>query len=590
MKNLALFLLFFVYISYGFENCLKLFNQEQYLKAEKCFSKISKEDPLHPYSLYYRILIKNFLEENYSREIRELEKYKDTAIYSYTNLFLSSFYKFKNPQKALEFWEKIDYRALSPEEIPFYYYLKTDILQKLGRNSEKLVKKISIEFPYDRTYGYPILMKNLKKLSEKDIFHAVNQLSKKRMYKRALNVLFFIPNSEKKYFYLSLLYGKLRKFDKAMYYLLKLKNKKLIALSSYTLIRLNPRDSIQNAYFQLLKETGEDKIIEKASDYMMRRRFYEKKYTEFFYFSNFVTKNSRYYPDKLWYRFLYLYQKNKKIKAAKMLEKNIKYFSDKSKVYYWLYLSYKNFNKRKAIYYLKKAAKIKNIDFYVIRAREKLKYKKFSILTFRDPMEEEKSLKMIKKLKDISYKYAYLEAKYYLKIGNKNKLSSVFPELTARYFTDKSKISLLSYPKPFYKIEQKNLIYAFMRRESFFDAYAISPSNAVGLMQIIPSTAKWIAKKIGDKDFDIPQLFSPQKNIYYGKWYIDYLKKLYNGNIIYTIAAYNAGVGNVKKALRRYKTKNIEEFIEFFPFEETRYYIKYVYTNLRAYQSLYGDK
>jgi soluble lytic murein transglycosylase len=126
-----------------------------------------------------------------------------------------------------------------------------------------------------------------------------------------------------------------------------------------------------------------------------------------------------------------------------------------------------------------------------------------------------------------------------------------------------------------------------MRRESFFNPYIISVANAVGLMQIIPPTAKWIAKKKRDKNFDIVMLFEPEKNIDYGSWLLDYLKDYWNGNIYYTVASYNGGQKSVKMALKGNKFSNIEEVIELIPYRETRYYVKYVYTNYKAYQQLY---
>lgn len=584
MKKLLLVLFIFGY-SFGFEKCLGLFNTENYADAYRCFERMSKDDPVYPYSIYFRVLIDSFYEKDISY-LKELEDYKNTAVYSYTYLFLASTARFSQSEKAYRYLKKIDKKALLKEDLPFYYYLKAVILKKIGdAGYRKYEKKLAVDFPYNRYYGFYTLRNKMQKLTEKDLYTALENLLRKRMYKRALYLLKFLPESQKKIYYKTVLYGKLREFSKAFGYLPALKNR-YRAKASYSLIRMNPEYALQGALFQILKESGDKDLTVRAADYMLKRAFYREKWDDFYYYSRFIPENSSLYPDVVWYRFLKIYKKDRK-KAGKYLEKRIKFFKDEDKVYYWLYLSFKG--SKKASVYLKKTANIKKISFYTIRAREKLSRKLFNI---SDPViKKDKKLKMIKKLRKNLYRFAYIEGKYYLK-KNRDKLllSAVMPELTAVYFSNKKSISVLSHPKPFEDIERKNLIYAVMRRESFFDPYAISPSNAVGLMQIIPPTAKWIAKKIKDKNFDITQLFIPEKNINYGRWYLQYLLKKFKGNIFYTMAAYNCGPANVKRVLRKNRIRYPEEFIEFLPFRETRYYVKYVYTNYRAYQELYKGR
>ncbi|SNZ06822.1 soluble lytic murein transglycosylase [Persephonella hydrogeniphila] len=584
MKKLILILFIFSY-SFGFEKCIELFNQEKYTEAYRCLQKINSDEPLYPYSIYFRILIDSFYERN-TPYLKELERYKNTAIYSYTYLYLSSVTRFSQPEKAEDYLKKIDEKALLKEDLPFYYYLKAEILRRNGDESyKKYEKKLAVHFPYNRYYGFYTLKNKIKDLTEKELYISIENLIRKRMYKRALYITEFLSNSQRKIFYKAILYGRIRDFSKAFSYLILLKNN-YRAEAAYQLIRINPAYPIQGAIFQILKETKNKKLMIKAADFMMKRAFYREKWEDFSYYSSFIPESSSLYSDVIWYRFLKIYKKDRK-KAGIYLEKRKRYFKDKEKIYYWLYLSFKG--TKKAEIYLKKAADIERNSFYAVRAREKLKRKLFKI---SDPkITKNRELRMIEKLKKYLYRFAYIEGKYYLKT-NKDKitLSSVMPELTAVYFSNRNSISVLSYPKPFKNIESKNLVYAFMRRESFFNPYAISVSNAVGLMQIIPSTARWIAKKRKDKKFDITQLFIPEKNIDYGRWYIQYLLKKFRGNIFYSMAAYNCGPANVKKVLKKNRIRDIEEFIEFLPFRETRYYVKYVYTNYRAYQKLYKGK
>ena len=74
---------------------------------------------------------------------------------------------------------------------------------------------------------------------------------------------------------------------------------------------------------------------------------------------------------------------------------------------------------------------------------------------------------------------------------------------------------------------------------------ATSHAGAKGLMQLMPETADYIARKSGGTRFERADLATPQINIAYGTWYLRYLLDKYEGNTILTLAAYNAGEGKV---------------------------------------------
>lgn len=586
MKKIIFSVLILFAYSYSFENCVNLFYAEKLQKSYNCFKKIDRNDPVYPYALYFRVLIDSFFEREIDY-IKDIENFKNTAIYSYTYLYLASVHRFINPQKAFSELKKVDPDALLKDDLPFYHYLKMELLKKTGKNYKDTQKKLITKYPYDRFYGFRTLTKKINRLSEKDLYTAIDSLISKRMFKRALYLLEKLQDSPKKNLYRAILYGSLRRFDRAFGYILKLPED-LRAKASYRLIRLNPPYSVQSALFQILKETKNKDLTVKAADFIMKRAFYRGKKEDFYYFSLFIPEKSPFYSDVVWYKFLEKYIKNRNI-AGKYLEKNARFFKQKDRVYYWLYLSFKKSNKKKAVEYLRKTASLSGYSFYIVRAREKLGKKLFKISD--PPVVKENRLDMLKILKTSLYKFAYIEGRYLLKKTKDIKpVASVMPELTARHFSNRNYVSPLSHPKPFTQIEKNDLVYAIMRRESFFDPYAISRSNAVGLMQIIPPTAKWISKKKKDKKFDITQLFLPEKNIEYGRWYINYLMKKFKKNIFYVMASYNCGERNVKKVLNKYRITEPEEFIEFLPFRETRYYVKYVYTNFVAYKSMYREK
>ena len=88
------------------------------------------------------------------------------------------------------------------------------------------------------------------------------------------------------------------------------------------------------------------------------------------------------------------------------------------------------------------------------------------------------------------------------------------------------------------------LIAAVIYRESKFRDVT-SKAGAKGLMQILPSTAHFIARTSGGTEFEQGDLANPQINISYGTWYLRYLLDRYDGNTVAAVAAYNAGHGRV---------------------------------------------
>ncbi len=84
------------------------------------------------------------------------------------------------------------------------------------------------------------------------------------------------------------------------------------------------------------------------------------------------------------------------------------------------------------------------------------------------------------------------------------------------------------------------LVAAVIYRESKFRD-ATSSAGAKGLMQILPSTAQFIAHRSGGTQFEVRDLADPQINISYGSWYLRYLLDRYDGNEVAAVAAYNAG-------------------------------------------------
>ncbi|SMC74567.1 lytic transglycosylase domain-containing protein [Sporomusa malonica] len=132
------------------------------------------------------------------------------------------------------------------------------------------------------------------------------------------------------------------------------------------------------------------------------------------------------------------------------------------------------------------------------------------------------------------------------------------------------------------------LIAGVIRTESKFFAEARSPKGAIGLMQIMPETGRWIAEQREQKNFMIADLNDPDLNIRFGTWYLASLKKEFAGNEVLYLAAYNGGRGNVKQWMQRYEWSKDFDDIEQIPFKETREYVERVLNSKKRYQELYG--
>ncbi|WP_231591653.1 transglycosylase SLT domain-containing protein [Cellvibrio sp. pealriver] len=120
-------------------------------------------------------------------------------------------------------------------------------------------------------------------------------------------------------------------------------------------------------------------------------------------------------------------------------------------------------------------------------------------------------------------------------------------------------------------------IFAVTRQESAFVHDAKSPAGAVGLMQLLPSTAKQTAQKNGLR-FAPQDLITPEKNIALGSRYLNHLLGVFDGNRILAAAAYNAGPSRVKKWLNKDQNAQLpyDVWIETIPYKETRGYVQNV--------------
>jgi soluble lytic murein transglycosylase len=133
------------------------------------------------------------------------------------------------------------------------------------------------------------------------------------------------------------------------------------------------------------------------------------------------------------------------------------------------------------------------------------------------------------------------------------------------------------------------LIAAVIYQESKFRDQT-SSAGAKGLMQLMPSTAKFIAHKSGGTQFQLDDLGTPQVNIAYGSWYLRYLIAHYKGNTALGLAAYNAGMVNVDKWVKRVGGPGNFDAGRNIPFPETRHYVLSVLSHRDQYRKNYAKE
>lgn len=155
----------------------------------------------------------------------------------------------------------------------------------------------------------------------------------------------------------------------------------------------------------------------------------------------------------------------------------------------------------------------------------------------------------------------------------------------------------LAYPKAYWASVERwastyeidpYLVLAVVREESNYLPTAVSSSNAGGLMQLLPSTAKWIAESKCKLTYTAALAFDPDANIRMGSWYLSYLASLYDGDIVRAVAAYNGGNGNIDRWTAAAKATRRADVPGALVSIETREYLTKVLNSWLVYRALYA--
>jgi soluble lytic murein transglycosylase len=153
------------------------------------------------------------------------------------------------------------------------------------------------------------------------------------------------------------------------------------------------------------------------------------------------------------------------------------------------------------------------------------------------------------------------------------------------------------FPRPYWptlkKYAQQNeldpfLVASLIRQESEFNPGAVSRSDALGLMQLLPKTGRKVAHDLRVGSFSTNQLLTPNFNMQLGTHYFRGLMDRFGGQLEYALAAYNAGPDRVQEWLANGQLYGPDGFVESIPFTETREYVQAIVRNAAIYKRLYG--
>jgi len=133
-----------------------------------------------------------------------------------------------------------------------------------------------------------------------------------------------------------------------------------------------------------------------------------------------------------------------------------------------------------------------------------------------------------------------------------------------------------------------DLLQALMREESALDPRALSATGALGLTQVMPSTARMIARKLRIQGYQTARLYDPETNIRIGGAYLGELYARFQHPAL-ALASYNAGPTTVAGWIKARGSLPLDAFVEEIPLEETRGYVKRCLRSFAAYQFLYGN-
>jgi len=132
--------------------------------------------------------------------------------------------------------------------------------------------------------------------------------------------------------------------------------------------------------------------------------------------------------------------------------------------------------------------------------------------------------------------------------------------------------------------------YSLIRQESLFEPDAVSWVGARGLSQIMPATGRWVARRLGYRDFRTGHLFDPETNIRFGTEYLSVQLDEFDGDVVRALAAYNGGPGASERWWEYGGERDSDVFVEDIGYAQTTDYVRRVFRYSEFYRRLYGGR
>ncbi len=396
-----------------------------------------------------------------------------------------------------------------------------------------------------------------------------------------------------------------------------------------TYVQLN-RSTKYRSWSNILRWTNKEKdfvLYNKAKFLSFKRA--RKIYEQIYY--NYPTGN--YASEALWNLFWYEYDKGNYSRAIKLGQKHIAAYENTNAspaVYFWLgkiYEKEKNISRAKDFY--KYVLKWFPDSYYAFRANGRIAAIKGKKDTAWQTDRKNKLPVNLKKAR-LPYSYEKISAKHNIQTAelvflgdydtaqlfmSKDLFLESWIKLQNGMYTSsivsarKGMRSVLIKPDrkkpqwkliyPIYYAQKINknadlngldpvLVLALIKEESHFNPFAVSSSNARGLMQVLPVTARDIARWKRLRYFKYNELFDPEINIQIGTAYVGFTADTFGGNMLLAVAAYNAGPVAVQEWLKKLSNKDMDRFVENIPYNQTRRYVKKVFGTYWNYRRIYG--
>jgi soluble lytic murein transglycosylase len=196
---------------------------------------------------------------------------------------------------------------------------------------------------------------------------------------------------------------------------------------------------------------------------------------------------------------------------------------------------------------------------------------------------------------------AFAEAEIYESFGESTRALQAMKRSKIPFFSLPVKDVPMAYwqlllPRPYWETLEADarangldpyLVAALIRQESEFNPDAVSRMNAYGLMQLLPSVGKSMARKDGQRHFTTNELLDPSTNLRLGTQDLRKSIDHYGGQVDYALAAYNAGDSPVHQWMSTNNYKDIAEWVESIPYTETREYVQAILRNRELYREVY---